>query len=175
MNGGLDQRRIGDRLRANPRVGCRCRAGDVDSDQFGRALAAADNPHRQFTADATESFDKLPIAVVVHDGAAGAVREQHHASLVEHSPSTVIARKCRSPLRNARPSSAGATPASRRTEHRRHHWLDHPRALRDATDRDRFATDGDGCRRLLRKRIGGHDGARCVGATARMQLAHRRR
>ena len=95
-------------------------------------------------------------------------------SLVEHSPSTVMALKVVSQASiRARCSSAGGTAASGgdEAEHRGQHGLDHPRALAGAADVVDAGGGLDADRVLLRERIGRHDGARRVGVRVELSAS----
>ena len=99
-------------------------------------------------------------------------------SLVEHSPSTVMA------LNVSRTTALSACLQQRglhlrvtgeKPQHRRHHRLDHAGALRHAADMERACWRLDSDRRLLRKRIGRHDGQRGVVMPVAAQSRGRRR
>ena len=114
MNRRLHQRRVRDRPRREPGVVVRRGAGDPDGDELGRALAAAHDFARKVLRPPREVPPAAPgrrLASIVTPDAPDASRNTQ--SLVEHSPSTVIALNVSSAtLRSARCSTAGATCAS---------------------------------------------------------------
>ena len=89
------------------------RVAHVHGDELRRPLAAADDAQGELARHGEQPFEQRRVRLVVDDDAAGAGASAIRQSLVEHSPSTVIALNVsRADSSSARRRSAGGICAS---------------------------------------------------------------
>ena len=114
VNRRLDQRRIGDGPRRQPGVSARRGAGDAHGDELGRALAATHDLAREMAGNRVEALRETPGSSSRSTATPEAPDASRNTqSLVEHSPSTVIALNVSSTTRRRAPASTrGSTRAS---------------------------------------------------------------
>ena len=161
VNRRLDQRRVGDRPRRPLRVGSDARAADATVISLVAPSPPRTMPIASGSQAAAQRVDQQPqIASARATTPLAPLASANTQSLVEHSPSTVIALKVSSTAaRSARCSSAGATAASVVTKPSIvaiiGSIMPEPLAM-PPTRNVPFAAD-DFDRRFLRKRIGRHD------------------
>ena len=165
VNRGLHERRIGDRPRRPLGLDVGRAAGHVDGDQLGRPFAAAHDPDRQRLADlarAPRRSRSNSLAVMVTPLAP--LASANTQSLVEHSPSTVIALNVTSVdgrQRALQQRRLDLRVGRDDAQHGRHQRLDHPRALGDAADAEACRpASSTSTAASFGKRIGRHDRAR---------------
>ena len=183
--GGLDERRGRDAARNGGRLGLAGRAGDIDLEQHGRALAVRHDLGREVGTDLSERGGEARVGRRVARHAARAVGEQddrvvRRALAVDRD---AIEALCDDGPQEALDLVPGEGEVGRDDgEHRGQAGMDHPGALRHAPDGEAVARDGG----LLRARVGGEDGRRRVGTARRrervrdalepgQQLRHRQR
>ena len=143
VNRRLHQQRVGDRPRRALRFVVGPRAGDVHRSPASsrpRRRGRCRAPARRQTAR-NASTKRFVVRARRSPRRSRRSPARTRVSLVEHSPSTVMALNVVSHAStSARCSTAGATAASRRHEpqHRRQHRLDHARALGTCRRRGRL-------------------------------------
>ena len=164
VHGRLHERRVGDGLGHAARVGHRARVAHGDGDQLGGALAAADDADRQLARHLVAGRRPAPGRAPRRSrrrSRPDAIANTQ--SLVEHSPSTVMALNVSSAdARSARCSSAGDTFASvvRKPSMVAMFGsiIPEPLAVPPTVNVPRGVFTVTAC--SFGKRVGGHDGAR---------------
>ena len=165
VNRGLHQRRVGDGLGRPHRVSGRFGARDVDRDQLGGAFAAAHDRQRQCARDGLEAVHQRAVVALVDGDAAAAAGQRDkrvvgralavHRDRVEGAVGHLAQRTVEQRRRHVR-------IRRHKSQHGRHHRLDHACAFGDAPDPECAGRRVHLHGKLLRAHVGGHDAARGI-------------